>query len=313
MIDEISVISPLHFEMPYRFILVLPFVHADFNIDIRSVQRGGSNEVSLTGQTKETISDKERSSFGLTDQNVKDGVELYFGKRPTDVYLRSPTPGNLYETYEWQQVSKTLRASGSRIVNVATKSEMIAHQVYENLEAVDTVVNVAMRRTVGNTVTIKWNTEAELTASRYIRIDVSFTYKSLKYKYRTKLYEEMSKTEPMTIGTDCFLNVTLQPGKSIISELHATKAVVRSELDYEAYLSGVVAACYAEKYKGHRFWALDVLAIMEHAELKNSVMVEQNVVGQFYENPRLIVRDRENGNLIFKGLKCPYDNVAVVV
>ncbi|XP_073965854.1 U-megalopygitoxin(8)-Mo12-like [Choristoneura fumiferana] len=301
--------------MAYRFVLLLPLVNARFDINIGSHQRTDSKgvHVSFNGRAIDIISDKERSSFGLSDQSVKDGAELYFGKRPTDVYFHSPTPENVYETYQWEQVSRTITANEGKLINVATKHEVIAHQAFENLEAVDIIVNVAMSRSVENKVSITWNTGAELTVSDNTKMNLAVKYRSLEMNLHTNLYEDLEKTEAVPFGNGCFLNITLQPGKSIMSELHATKVVARTELDYEARLHGVVAAYYAEKYKEHNYWALDVAAIMEYAELRNSIVAQQNVVSQFYEEPKLIVRDRENGNLIFKGFKCPYYNAAVLV
>ena len=39
------------------------------------------------------ITDEERTTFQLSDKQLKEDVEKYFGKKPDDAYLHSPTPG----------------------------------------------------------------------------------------------------------------------------------------------------------------------------------------------------------------------------
>ena len=71
-----------------------------FNISIVAGKDSSSSSVMVQGSVQHVITDEERSSFGLSDSQLKGAVDKYFGKQPNDAYLHSPTPwDDLYKRY----------------------------------------------------------------------------------------------------------------------------------------------------------------------------------------------------------------------
>jgi len=76
-----------------------------FIIEIGVGRDRDSSSVRITGEEWHVINDNEANIFNITDKPLKEAVEKYFGKKPNDAYLHSPTPWNdLYKTYNWEQV-----------------------------------------------------------------------------------------------------------------------------------------------------------------------------------------------------------------
>ncbi|PWC19615.1 hypothetical protein [Brenneria corticis] len=68
------------------------------SIKVNIIASPESNQTVATavGDDIAVISNEERSTFQLNDQQLKNAVEVYFGKKPNDAYLCSPTPWNDY-------------------------------------------------------------------------------------------------------------------------------------------------------------------------------------------------------------------------
>lgn len=89
---------------------------ASFEIQIQLGEDGTKSAVSASGSSSRVIIDADRTTFGLDDNALNKGVELYHGEWPTDAYLRSPTPwDDLYKTYNWPQVEVVLKVIDIRI------------------------------------------------------------------------------------------------------------------------------------------------------------------------------------------------------
>ena len=92
-----------HFERGPLFTAILiqkSFRRLTMNIEIHAGKDKASSSVKVTGTVQHVITDEERQSFKLEDAQLKDAVKKYFGKRPNDAFLHSPTPwDDLYKTY----------------------------------------------------------------------------------------------------------------------------------------------------------------------------------------------------------------------
>ena len=62
--------------------------------------------IQIEGSLNTAVGDTLVPLFGLDEQNLKNAVEQYFGKRPDDVFFKSPTPwGDLYKRYQCSKES----------------------------------------------------------------------------------------------------------------------------------------------------------------------------------------------------------------
>ncbi|XP_048000164.1 spherulin-2A-like [Leguminivora glycinivorella] len=287
--------------MAFRFLfLVLPvLVHARINVEIdgKFQNENSDMKVHFSGSQMDTISDQERASFSLEDNNLKNAVNAYFGKRPDDAYLRSPTPwGDLYRTYNWQQVARTLIPKSSKVLKIKSQPLIVMQQVFENNSTMPATFNVGISHSVENRVSSHWTKSGELSLTQEISygidIEVANFGGSTSFSYTSGWGIGAEKSETVTIGATSSMNVLLQPGQSVTTELLATKGTIQIEVEYMASLSGAVAVNYDKVYKGHHYWALPIEAVMSQGGLKNEIMSKEIIEIDFYSQSKVIVHDR---------------------
>src|SRR6218665_3674678 len=95
------------------------------------------SSVSATGENVNIIADSERASFGIgSDEDLKRAVQKYFGKRPNDAFLHSPTPwDDLYKRYEWPEVCTGLMPKKAEILEVTSNPTIVATKLYRTRTA----------------------------------------------------------------------------------------------------------------------------------------------------------------------------------
>lgn|SRR6218665_1059525 len=96
-------------------------------ITIKAGETFEQSSVTATGQLVDIITDSERASFGIgSDDDLKRSVENYFGQRPNDAFLHSPTPwDDLYKRYGWAEVQRVIEPKKAEILEVATKPTVV--------------------------------------------------------------------------------------------------------------------------------------------------------------------------------------------
>lgn len=291
--------------MALRYLLlVLPALTlARIEVDVsgKYEEQGSNMNVYYSGNQIDIISDRERDSFGLSDSTVKDGVKKYFGARPDDAYLRSPTPwGDLYQSNGWSQVSRTLVPRSGKILSITTKPLIVMRQVFENNSTKEATFNVGISTAVENTVSSSWSKNGELTVSQEINygfdIELVKMGGSTTFSYTSGWGQNTEKSQSVTIGTTSAMEVVLKPGESVVAELHSNKAIVEIEVEYIASLSGAVAVNYSDRFRDHYFWALDVNAVMSNAGLPQTIVSKELIAIDFYAQSKVVVRDGRNGN-----------------
>lgn len=143
------------------------------NISIVAAPDAASSSVSATGSVQHIISDEERGTFKLLDGQLKDAVNAYFGKRPNDAYLHSPTPwGDLYKTYGWKEVQTVLVPTRATILGITSEPVIVKTQTFVNDSSHTGTFNVSISEQVSNTTTSNWSTGGTLTVGQ------KFTYGS---------------------------------------------------------------------------------------------------------------------------------------
>ncbi|CAG5059951.1 unnamed protein product [Parnassius apollo] len=283
--------------MAFRFLLLLFPALALARIDVEILGEFHGNDktvnINYSGSDTSVISEEERNTFMLSEDTLKNSALNFFGNRPDNVYLRSPTPwGDLYKTYNWEEVSRTLKPKLGRILNVSAETQTIASQTFENKETKPTTFNVGLSKHLENTVSSFWIKDGELTINKGINYDIKFGNTTITYTSLWGLNTEKSMTTLIGLNN---LEMVLQPGQSVTTELIVTKLTATLEMEYAAFLSGTVAANYHEAFKEHHFWALDVNEMMAANEMANMSMSKETIDIIFYSNPKMVVVDTKTG------------------
>lgn len=290
--------------MAIRFVLLalpaLALARIDIELSGKFDPQNPNLQVYFSGNDVAVVSDDERSTFKIGDSNLKDSIRAYFGKRPDDAYLRSPTPwGDLYQSYGWPQVTRTLIPRSAKILAISSQPQIVMRQVFENNSTKPATFNVGISQSVQNTVSSSWSKGGDLTIGQEISYGVDIEGivggGSTSFSYTSSWGENTEKSQSVTVGASSAMEILLQPGQGVIAELQATRGSIKVEVEYTASLSGSSAVNYGKTYKGHHFWSLDIRAIMSSGGLSNSVVSKEVLDIGFYSNSKVIVHDRSLG------------------
>lgn len=290
--------------MAFKYVLlVLPaLVLAKIDVELSGEYKEDNSNLKVyySGSEVGVISDTERQTFGLNDDNLKSAVRAYFGSRPSDAYLRSPTPwGDLYQSYGWNQVIRTLIPRSGKILKISSQPVMVLRQDFQNNSTKPATFNVGISQAVENTVSSSWSKGGELSVDQEINygfdIEVVNVGGSTSFSFSSSWGRNTEKSKTVTVGASSALEILLQPGQSVTAQLQATRGTIQIEMEYEASLSGATAVNYADGYRGHHFWSLDVQGVMASAELSNRKISREVIEIDFYTNSRVVVQDKTHG------------------
>jgi hypothetical protein len=264
-------------------------------------QDAATSRVSAAGSVQHIITDAERGTFDLGDAQLKAAVEAYFGKRPNDAFLHSPTPWNdLYATYGWPQVQTVLAVQRAEIISLTSQPIIMKTQEFDNTSSKRATFNVAINDEVSNTVGTSWSTGGTLSVGEEIEVGVDFiadakSKTSISYSQSWGVGGQQSKT--VTVGSNSGLSVDLEPGESVVAELSASRGVLKVRITYVASLHGNTAVNYNPTWKDHHFWSFGIGSVMAARGASNAVISTQDLEVGYYSNAKVALRDRNTGIL----------------
>lgn len=265
-------------------------------INITAGKDEKSSSVTATGSVQHVITDNERTTFKLDDSQLKSAVEKYFGKKPNDAYLHSPTPWNdLYKTYHWEQVQTFLQVQSASIVGLSSEPVIIAEKELKNDSSKKATFNAGISDQVNDTTTTTWSQTNSIEIGQKFTYNVSFLGAGgggeTSLSYTGTWGEGGSQSKSITVGSQQGVSVELDPGQSVIVELTASRGVLKVRIVYKAFLAGLSALNYNPTYKGHHFWALPIASIMAASSLPNSLEFTEDIEVGYYSNSKIILKD----------------------
>lgn len=272
------------------------------DISVVAGSDAGSSSVQASGSVQHIITQQERESFNLNDNQLKNAVSAYFGKRPNDAYLSSPTPwGDLYKTYGWPQVQTVLVVDKAEIMGLTSQPVIVKTQEFVNNSSQKGTFNVAISEQLSNTATTSWNMGASLTVTEKITAGIDFIAKGsaeLSMSLTTSFGVGGSNSKTVTVGSNSGVTVELDPGESIIASLSASRGSLKVRIWYRAYLVGSTAVNYNPTYKDHHFWSLPISGVMQAGGIKNEIMTVQDIEIGYYSNSKIELSDKLTGKSI---------------
>lgn len=272
------------------------------DITITAGQDEASSSVNASGSVQHIVTDDERTTFGIGDQQLKDAVAAYFGKAPNDAYVHSPTPwGDLYTTYSWPQVSMVLAVQSAKILEITSEPIIVKSQEFTNNSSQKGTFNVSISDTVEDTVSSNWSTGGTLTVGQ----EISYGIKPLGLGVEGKTSISYSQSwgvggehsTSLTVGSSSGVSVDLDPGQSVVAELSASRGVMKVRIEYSAYLTGCTAINYNPTYKDHHFWALGIEGVMAAGGIRNAVSGTEDIEIGYFSNSKIELKDKATGAL----------------
>jgi hypothetical protein len=288
----------------FAFLLLVPVISASIEVQVNAADNLADSAVRLGGNIVNIISDTERNTFKLSDNLLKNAVESYFGKRPDDAYLRSPTPwGDLYNTYGWQQVTRTLSPQRSTILSLESQPTIVMTQYFENNSSNPASFTAAIKQSVANTVTTTWENSQEFSIGETIKyamnIEVFSVGGSTSFSFTGRYGESNSKSETVTVGSESGVKIELEPNQNVIAELYATRGTMKIQVEYEASLSGVAAVNYKKIYQGHHFWALPINEVMRAGGMTRTFKSTEIINMGYYTDSKVVIRDSNSRKALY--------------
>lgn len=284
-------------------------VYAAGELDIQVI--GGedkpSSNVIASGKIVQIVTDKDRRLFKIDNANLKSAVEKFFGKRPKDVFVKSPTPWNdLYKTYNWPQVQRVLKVHDAKILEIDAKPEVLAENELVNHSKKTGTFNASLTTNVTNEVHHEWHksdtigfdvkidsgeVSGELGIEEGIigKLGIRLAKTELGFRYEHTWGSSHGDSHQTSIGTAQGVEVTLDPGEKVLAQLIASKGTMKVRITYEVSLIGYTAVNYYPRYKGHHFWAFPINEVMKAAGLSNSVRVVEDINISFYSKGRIVL------------------------
>lgn len=271
----------------------------DISVEIVAGTDIGSSSVKVNGgDQSHVITDEEVAAWGLDDHTLKAAVEKYFGKRPDDVFLHSPTPWNdLYKKYGWSEVTTGLKVYEAKIVKAEADPTTVATRKFTNDSSVATTFNCAISETVTDTALTNWSKTETFSATGTVKYNfgVPGWEASLALGYTYAWGQGGSESKAITVGSSTGLMVTLQPGQSVDALLQAERGKIEVGIVYLLGLSGHLAVNYTDSYKGHHFWGLDLATVMKAAGIENTRDAVTELTFEYYSGATVVVTDAATG------------------
>lgn len=274
----------------------------------------GQSRISYGGRDVSLISQQERNTFKLNDNQLKNAAQRVLGRRPNDAFLRSPTPWNLYENNRWMQTQRSLFIQGVRLIERSSSPVIVANQEFVNSSSVPARFNAAIEQNVSNTVSSQWSTGGTLSIGQTINVEVGFlgtggsSETSLSYEQSWGISGERSQS--ITVGTSSGVEVELQPGQAVVAELIATRGLMRLQFDYIASLEGVAAFNYNPVHNGRHFYGANVPVLMNRNGISNSIRSSEIMDVGFFTESRIVIRDKDDGTILKEFNDYDFNNVA---
>ncbi len=253
-----------------------------------------SSSVEATGEVQEVITDDDRKTFNIEDSSLKSAVEKYFGKKPSDAYVKSNTPwGDLYTKYNWTQVQRVTKVHSAKILEITSTPSILSSKTLSNDSNVTATFNASISETVSNSTASNWSEEDSVSVSQEFSYDVSFLGSGgggkTSFDYTHTWGQGGSEQLSIDVGSEEGISVTLKPGQSVVAELNASRGKMKIQIVYKVYLTGTVAVNYNPTYKGHHFWDLGISGVMQSGNISNEILVTETIELGYYSNGEVVL------------------------
>ncbi|CAH0403737.1 unnamed protein product [Chilo suppressalis] len=283
--------------------ILLKVISAKIKIDITAGSNPKDVVVKYSGADLKVVTDHEINLFRINDRNLKEALKKRYGTKPTNVYVKSPTPwGDLYKKNYWEQVTRVLTVKSATVKTASMRPEIVTSHVFENFSNKTIKVNTAISQTVENTVSSSWSKFNELTVSQEIEYDVNVVFEKITARmgisYTSSWGKSEEISEAVTIGSSTSMETKLAPGEAVTSVLSANRGAMEIEVIYKASLKGNVAVNYKRKVNGHHFLGPTIQDVMGNGNLSNEKTYIQTIKVGFYSEATLKVYDKVTGKPI---------------
>lgn len=259
---------------------------AGISVSIIAGKDKESSSVSVSGSIQHVISDQERTTFKLNDDQLKDAVQMSSGNRPNDAYLHSPTPWNdLYNTHGWPEVQTVLVPVSAEILEITSEPQVRITRTFANSRNTDEVTFHGSFNTSpspNNTATSFWQTGGEFSVSEMLKHDVRFLGSGGGMSYNQPWGIGKTQSIQVNVNSSAGLDVTLKARTRIQAILNSSYGVMKVRIRYQAHLIGNTAINYNPTInKDHHFDSLGIGEVMASGGISNIIESTEDIVVEY--------------------------------
>ncbi|XP_073965645.1 U-megalopygitoxin(8)-Mc8-like [Choristoneura fumiferana] len=284
---------------PIVFLLLPALSFASITVNIKASAAQSQAFITHYGKDSNIITDTERESFNITDNPLTATVAAYSGTKPTNVFVKRPTPwGDLYKTYNWDEVRRETKVKQDRILPVKTQEVTLVKGRYTNNSTLNGTFVCNYEHKIENVISNNF-TGKNASVNVTYNVDLLLGLEPpIHLKFVSHLANNTEITDKRTLKSDSAVIFNLKPAQSATAFLNATKVLMTVEVNYATSLSGYLAVNYNPRHEGHHFWAYDVKDVLMSAG-ESFVQNSTNVVTvQYYTDAKIVVVDDETGKVI---------------
>lgn len=255
----------------------------------------GESRVEAKGSVQHVIEPEDWETFRLSPTMLANGLERVLGKKPDDLFVRSPTPwDDLYVRHGWPQVKVIMNVLDAEILRVTSEPIILKTEMFENnSKTVAATFNVSTTDTVSNTVSSNWNTGGSIKVGQKFKYSMDIlgtgTEAETSFEYTQTWGIGSSKSKQVTVGSTQGVSVLIPPGGKKKVELQVSRGVMEVRIRYKAHLTGDVTANYGDRWKGHHFYATGIEGVM--GDVPNESISAETINIGYFSNANVILSD----------------------
>lgn len=287
--------------MKVTFLLLfisLKIIESKIRIDIVAESNGPL--LLSSGANTQVASESDIELFFTDSDNLKQAVTTHYGKKPKNIYYKSPTPwGDLYKTQKWEEITKITTFESYRLKSASKRPVVVLTQDFENHSNKTIKVNTGISHTLENTLTTSWTKSKELEVSQELEYDINVYFSKVSgttgFSYTSTWGQGEEKSETVTIGSTSAVETELQPGQAVTAVLSVNTGLLEIEVFYKTSLRGNLAVNFKRAHEGHHFWGPQVKDVMKSAGIENNKSTVEYIKIGYNIDAKLKVFDKITG------------------
>lgn len=303
----------------YRGNIMLRFGNSPapgITLSINAASTVENSSLIATGYYQHPITTDEIVAFGLGTNGPSYFAAVFGGgNSPDQVWYTQPANsrwGDLYASYpQIIPVAATLSVQGATIREITSSPQIIAQQTFSNNSSHIGNYNCGVTMEVSTTAETSWSTTVGYDITQTISYELSFLGAGAggetSFSFSQEFGEAGSQSNTVTLGQSTGLDVTLNPGESVVAELSVSQGTMTIDVVYQLVLTGGVFGTFDSPYTwpnqpdygSHYIWMIgDVNAILYAGGAAQVVTVTETISVGFFTNSTVSLTNPSTGEVI---------------
>lgn len=283
---------------------------------INAASKAENSSVTASGYFQHPITAAELTAFGLDAKGGAYFADVFGGgNSPDEMWYTQPADsrwGDLYSAYQnITPVVAMLTVQSATIKEITSAPQVIATQNFSNTSSSPANFNCGVTLEVSATAETNWSSTVSYDVTQTISYELSFLGSGAggetSFSFSEQFGQGGSQSNSVTLGQSSGLDVTLQPGQSVVAELTVSQGTMLIDVVYQLSLSGGVFGTFESPYTwpnessygSHYIWMDgNVNDLFNAANVPSVVTVSETISVGFFTNSTVTLTDSTTGAII---------------